>query len=139
MALVDVRPGLRTLLLNNAQITAMVQTRIYPVLLPQGTTLDSIVFTRITELDLPHMTGPTGLVTARFQFDAWSKDVDSAMTLADLVKEVLTNFRGIVNYDSTFVNIQGAFLLNGRDDYDSTSQMYRMSRDYYVYYGDRNA
>jgi hypothetical protein len=110
----------------------------------QGETRDSVVYTRITEFEPYHMTAPSGLVSARFQFDSWSRSADSAQTLADLVKETLGGFSGPINLDTSsppnnVVNVRGIFLVNGRDDYDGEAQMFRMSRDYFVWYGDRNA
>ena len=70
MTLVDVRFGLAELLTSNASINAIVNGRVFPVLMPQGETRDSVTYTRITELESYKMDGPSGLIAARFQFDA---------------------------------------------------------------------
>ena len=141
--LVDVRLGLVELLTSNVNINAIIDGRVFPVIMRQGETRDSIVYNRITELETLHMLGPSGLVSARFQFDAWSRSMDAAMLLADLVKEQFGGFSGQIAIDtaspSNYVNVQLIELINGRDDFDATALMYRMSRDYYVWYGDRNA
>jgi len=144
MTLADIRFGLVDLLTSNSSINAIVQGRIYPVNMKQGETRDSIVYTRISEFEGYHMVAPSGLVSARFQFDAWSKSTDSAQVLADLVKEQLGGFAGQIALDANspstdYVNVRGIFLVNGRDDYDPEAQMHRMSRDYFVWYADRNA
>lgn len=140
MSLVDVRPALVKLLSLNSSVTDIVDTRIFPVVLPQGETRDSIVYTRITELEGMTFQQPSGLVSARIQFDSWSKSTNRANTLANLVKETFGGFEGRVDVDSSnYVNIQLIELVNGRDDYDPAVQMYRMSRDYFVWYEDRNA
>ena len=131
------------LLTSNASINGIVAGRIFPVKMKQGETRDSIVYNRITELETYEMLGPSGLVSARFQFDAWSRSADNAMLLANLVKEQFGGFAGQIMFDppspSNYVNVQLVELINGRDDYDNEAQMYRMSRDYSVWYGDRNA
>jgi hypothetical protein len=141
MTLVDVRPGLLELLASNAGIKAMVDGRIYPVKVLQGVSRDSLVYNLISEFDIYKMDGPSGLVSARYQIDAWSQSADSAMTLANLVKEQLGGFAGLITLDPPLgtVNVQGIFSVTGRDDWDEGVLMYRVSRDYYVWYAERNA
>ena len=139
MALVDVRPALVKLLTSNSGVTDIVGTRIYPSVLAQGVTLDSVVYTRITELDSLTMQNSVGLVSARFQFDCWSKSADRANTLANLVKETFAGFAGRVDLPPNYVDIQLIELVNGRDDYDPAVLLHRMSRDYFVWYEERNA
>ena len=143
MTLVDIRPGLHTLLLSNSDIVARVGDRIYPVVLPQGVTADSIVYNRIVDNESYHFVGPSGLITQRMQIDAWSQTPDGASELADLIKELIGGFSGTVAYSanspSDFVRIQGIFLLSGDEDYDSQAALYRRRRDYSIIFADRNA
>jgi hypothetical protein len=69
MTLVDVRFGLVELLTSNASIQGLVSGRVYPMKMKQAETRDSIVYNRITEFESYHYLGPTGLVSARYQFD----------------------------------------------------------------------
>lgn len=143
MTLADVRPGLRELLLSNAAISTIVGgTRVYPVILPQGVVDDSIVYNRITETESSHFAGPTGLILMRMQIDALSRTADQASRLADLIKEHITGFSGIVGYGSSsprdYVWMQGIFLLGGDDDYFNDTKLYRRRRDYNIVFGDRN-
>lgn len=148
MTLVDIRYGIFQLLKSNASINAIVtadgKTRIYPVTMKQGETRDSIVYTRITETEPYHMTASTGLMSARFQLDAVSRSADSAQILADLIKETVGGYSGQIDLDSSsppnnYVQVRGVFIANGRDDFDGATMMYRMSRDYFFWYADRNA
>lgn len=143
MTLMDIRPALYNLLASNAQISARVADRIFPIILPQGVAQDSIVYNRIVENESYHYTGASGLVVARMQIDAWSKTPDGASELGDLIKELLGGFSGQVAYSanspSEYVRIQGVFLLSGDEDYDNDSGLYRRRRDYSFIYADRNA
>jgi hypothetical protein len=143
MTLIDIRPGIFNLLLSNAQIVARVVDRVYPVVLPQGMTLDSIVYNRVVENESYHYVGPSGLVVTRVQIDAWSMTPDGASELGDLIKEHLGGFSGQVSYSSNspseYVRIQGIFLLSGDEDYEQESGLYRRRRDYSFIYADRNA
>ncbi len=143
MTLADIRPGLRSLLLANANIVAAVSSRIYPVLLPQGVVDDSIVYNRITENESAHYVGPTGLILMRMQIDALSQSADGASALADLIKQHITGFSGIISYGSnspqSYVWVQGIFMLSGDEEYFNDTAMYRRRRDYNIVFGDRNA
>jgi hypothetical protein len=144
MTLVDIRPFLRSLLLANSNISTAVndpdgKKRIYPTILPQGVTADSIVYTRVTEFETLTMERSTGLVSARYQLDAWSSSADRATTLANLIKEQIGGFRGQIVVGSDFADIQLIEVVNGRDDYDGVLFMYRVSKDYFIWYEERNA
>lgn len=139
--LVDIRPGLRNHLLTDASIAAMVSTRIYPVRNAEGNRSDCIVFVRVLENESYNFTGRTGLVGARFQIDAWSQSTDRVNHLADLVKERLSGYSGIWSYGGSspndFVTVQGAFLTTAFEDYSEEAQMYRLSRDFMIWYKDQ--
>jgi hypothetical protein len=143
MTLVDVRFGLVELLTSNASINAIVAGRVYPVIMKQGETRDSIVYNRITENENYKYDGPDGLVSARYQFDVWSRSADNATLLANLVKEQFSGFHGQIMFDppapQNYVNVQLIEIITGRDDYDNEKLMYRVSKDYFVWYGERNA
>jgi hypothetical protein len=145
MTLVDVRFGLVELLTSNASINAIVggtPTRIFPVKMKQGETRDSIVYNRISEFETYKMDGPSGLVSARYQLDAWSRSTDDATVLANLVKELFGGFHGQIVFDppspTNFVNVQLIEVIDGRDDYDNETLMYRVGKDYFVWYEERN-
>ena len=143
MTLADIRPGLSSLLLANASIAAIVGTRVFPVILPQGVVSDSIVYSRILENESYHYVGASGLIIARFQIDAWSSSADRANTLGDLIKEHIGGFSGQLSYGTAspqdYVIVEGIFMLTGGDDYDGENKMYRRRRDYSLVYKDRNA
>jgi hypothetical protein len=143
LTLVDVRFGLVELLTSNASINAIVAGRVYPVKMKQGETRDSIVYNRITEFESYKYDGPSGLVSARYQFDVWSRSIDSATLLSNLVKEQLGGFRGRIAFDppspDNYVDVQLIEVVTGRDGYDNEALMYLVSKDYFVWYEERNA
>jgi len=135
----DIRPALRALLLADTAISAAVGgSRIYPVLLPQGQRLPSIVYHRVSGIGDHHMQGPSGLNQPRIQIDCWAQSQDAAVSLADLVKSKLDGFAGTVLWGSSSPQnetvIQGAFYDTEFEDYDDVAKLYRVSRDYLVWY-----
>lgn len=138
MTLADIRLGLRAFLLSDAAIAATVGDRIYPNVLEQGIKHTSIVYSRISGLGDHWMQGPTGLNRPRYQIDCWSLAPGDASALADLVKEHLDGYRGPMPYGTNspqdFITVQGVFFTDERDDFDTESQMFRMSRDYFIWF-----
>jgi hypothetical protein len=133
MPLADIRPALREWLLTNSNIAAVVGTRIYPVILGQGATDPSIVYNLISELNDHHMEGPSGLVMVRMQIDAYAQLHDDAAELANLVKEALDGYSGLMGT----VQVQGVFADTARTDYQSDPNLHRVSRDYLIHFDER--
>lgn len=141
----DIRNALRALLIGDDDIdgviTASEISRIYPVVLPQGIILPSIVYNLITEGTDYHMQGPSGLIQARYQIDCWAQTQDAAVSLANLVKDKLSGFRGLVPFGSESpqeeIIIRGVFHDQGRDDYDPVAKLFRRQCDYLIWYADR--
>lgn len=118
-------------------------SRLYPSVIPQGVTADSIVYTLISESSDYHMVGQSWLMQARYQIDCWSRSADNATALSDIVNDQLSGFRGTVLFGSNSpqddeITIQGVFHDQGREDYDSVRKMFRSSRDYVVWYVGRS-
>lgn len=128
----DIRPALRDYLLADPTVSGLVGGyRIHHARLPQDQVEPSVVYTKVSETGDYHLQGDSGLGQLRMQIDSWAQDSDSATVLANAVYDRLTGAKDVV--DS--VNIKGVFLANGRDDYDSLTQLFRISRDFIIWYG----
>jgi hypothetical protein len=143
MTVKDIRPALRSFLLADAAIsTAVAGARVYSARLPQGQRLASIVYTRVSGIGDYHMQGASGLGRPRFQIDAWAPLQDDATALANLVKDRIDGFRGVMADDAsppavTPVTVQGAFQVDEREDYDATVELHRVSRDFEIWFEER--
>lgn len=142
MTLADIRVGLRAYLLDDSAISTQVGgARIYPIKLPQGQVQPSIVFMRVSGLGDHHMQGPSGLARSRIQIDCWAQSAQTAVELANLVKERIDGFRGSMEWDDdspgNAVVVQGIFFESEREDYDDAVKLYRVSRDFFVWYAER--
>lgn len=138
----DVRPALRALLLGDATVSGLIGgVRIHVSHLPQGQKTTSIVYNRISEQTDYHMAGGSGWAQARFQIDSWADDPDKSARLANAVYERLSGFKGTFAYGSNSpqdqIVIDAIFMDQGREDYDNVAELYRMSRDYIVWYAER--
>lgn len=134
----NIRAALRSYLLADSGIAAVVAARIYPLKMPQGEMRASIVFTRVTGLSGVTSSGPDRVSRPRIQIDCWATDPDAASSLADLVKERIEGFTGTVQWDENSpgnaVRIQGVFMDMEREDHDDVAKLYRMSRDYLIWF-----
>lgn len=140
MSIADVRLGLRAYLLADSGISTLVGAlRIYPVKLPQGQLQPSIVYRRISGLGDHHMEGASGLNRVRIQIDCYSQSVDTANTLANLVKERIDGFGpGAMEWDESSpanaIAVQGIFFDSEREDWDAEAELHFVSRDYMVWF-----
>lgn len=137
----DIRAALRAFLLSDASISALVGgVRVYPGVLPQGTTAASIVQNLITEASDVHMQGPSGLGQARVQLDCWAQSQDAAVALANLVMDRLSGHKGTIAFGAESpqesIVVQGIFHDQGRDDFDSVAKLHSRRRDYIINYSE---
>lgn len=121
---------LRTFLLADGDISSTVGTRVYPVQLPQNPTLPAIRYNVISSQNYPTTPGTKGLRRPRVQIDAYATTYSAAVQLADYIEARLDSYRGAAGTTS----IQGAFLVNGEDFFDSNQKAYAVSRDYFVWF-----
>lgn len=138
MTLSDIRLGLRAFLLADAAILALVMDRVFPIVLKPGETQTSIVYVRISGQGDHTLAAASGLARPRYQIDCWSLTPGAANALANLVKERLDGYRGLMPYGSNspqdFVTVQGVFFTDEREDFDPANKMYRVSRDYFIWH-----
>lgn len=133
MSLADIRTGLRTFLLADAAVAALVGTRIYPIKLPQGITAASIVYQEISGIGDHHMQGPSGLSRVRMQIGAWAQSADAAHALFLAVKEAIDGYQGLMGS----VYVQGVFIDSWRDIDDTVANLRGKVADYMIHYSER--
>ena len=131
----DIRPALRTFLLSSSVVRDKVGGfRIHHGRMPEGQLEPSVVFNRISETTDYTMDGDSGLSQVRMQIDAWATTSDEANSLAGAVYDRLTGQRGEWQGNSETVEVNGVFVVNSREEYDATMRMFRMGRDYLIWY-----
>lgn len=134
----DIRPALRNLLLSDPAVSAMVGgSRIYSVVLDQAVVAPALVFHRVSGFTDYQMNGPSDLAQVLMQIDASSLTSDQSSQLADATHAKLSGFKGEVAYGSSPIELfifRGIFSTNLRELYDSASKLYRVSRDFTMWY-----
>lgn len=104
--------GIYYTLANTAAIAAVVSTRIYPAgSVPQNAALPYIIFQRMDNAHIRHMTGGAGIAKATYKFAAWAAEQDTAQDLCDRIRHVFDNKRSATWGDpAAYVNLLGSFL-----------------------------
>lgn len=127
-----IRPWLLSLVEVRTLVGSDTNARVYPVQLPQNPTLPALSYQRISATRDYVQTGATGLVLARVQIDSWAKAFRDATLLADAVRRAVSGFRG--HLDGEYVH--SVFLDNERHLFESGVEVYRVSQDYRIRYGE---
>lgn len=124
--------GLRTFLLADATIAAAVAARIYPLQLPQNTTLPAVTYMTVTGGRETSNSGSSKLAHTLFQIDAWDATYSGALAVAELIRKRLDAYKGAAGTQT----IRGAFLQGERSFYEDEPKQYRVSRDFMIWFDD---
>jgi len=141
---IDVRLALRSILKSDSATSALTSSgaRIFPVRSPQGLRFPHVVYNLVSEREDYKMSGSTGLMNAQMQVDCWADVAEDSYALARAVHDALSGFKGGVlpvssNSPEETIEVRGIFLSSGRENYDAAVEMFRTSRDYFVWYAAR--
>jgi len=100
-------------------VTDLVSTRIYPNHAPQAATMPYIVYNRISQQRIRHMTATAALRETRIQYDCIADDPMEARNVADALIAALDHTSG--TWDSGGANqasISHAYVDNNFADFD---------------------
>jgi hypothetical protein len=120
---------LRTFLIADAPLQALVVDRVHPLVLPQKPALPAITLQTVSALEGAHSEGADGLARPRVQIDAWSERYRSAVEVADRVKALLHGYRGALGDRQC----AGAFFADRRDLYEADAKLHRVSQDFHLW------
>ncbi len=107
----SVETELYFLLTNDAGVTAIISTRIYPNIALQGAALPHLVYKQLSGPRDEVMEGPSGLVESRFEMNCWSDTYSETRDLADAVRALLDGYSGTADA----VEIQAIHLVDESD------------------------
>lgn len=116
-------------------IANIVGTRIFPVVIPEGTNAPSLIYETVSAIPTYTFDGSVGLVTARITFTAWSPDFSDCKTMQEAIRVALDNYPPSLMGSTP---ISAIWRDNGcRDGWDSISSFYRSSADYRISYAEQ--
>lgn len=109
----SIEKAIVSILSNAAAVTGIVGSHIFPIFVPQQAKdkLPAITYQQISAPRDHVMSGPTGLVNARFQISCWSKTYLELRDFADAVRTTLDGYADTV----LGTEIQAVLLLDEGD------------------------
>lgn len=112
-----------------AGLSALIATRVYPVLLPQNPTYPAATYAFISGVPASAMGADVGFTRKRARVTVWSKTYLEMTGVADQVRLCLERWRGTVNG----VVIQDTYVENASLDlYDDVSRVYYRPLDFMI-------
>lgn len=112
----SVETSLYSTLTGNSGVSALIATRLYPLVLPQKPTLPAATYQRISTRPVSTRSG-NGLDFVRMQIDCYGATYANAKALAAAVVAALTNT---------------GQLQQMMDGFDDTPEIYRVSVDFLI-------
>ncbi len=81
---------------KDAELSAIIGDRIYPLLLPEKPTLPAVTFKGVGEKNFYTLDGPRPNSEVYFDFSCWSLDYFKAKAVAKRLKKALHGFPGLI-------------------------------------------
>lgn len=125
----SVEDVLVTRLLAHAGTAALIVDRVHPNFISQNSPMPAVSYARISALRTLAMGVNPGLVSARFQFDAWAKDYTGVRDLAEQLRLALERFNSLGP-----PVIQDIFFENEVDLYEDQTKTHHVALDFRVIY-----
>jgi len=117
-------------------ISALVGTRIYPLLAPDTPTYPHITYTVFGEGHHHAFNGAVGLVDLTMQVDVWAETVVSRTDIAEALRNALDGFSG--DMGAELLNIRSCFLSDVSNFFDKDNAgggtYYRTSMDFLIWH-----
>lgn len=123
---------------SDTAIAALIGSRIYPLVAPEGATKPNITYQLLSSERDRHLLGPSGLVHSTYQFDCWANTMDAARPLAEFLRLRLDNYAAITTGTH---EIQRIKLVNALDNWefavDGSESIYgRVTQIYEIWYAE---
>lgn len=84
-----IEADVRTYLLADSAVTALIADRVYPLQLPQSAALPAVTYQRVSGTEGITYDGPSGLGRSRLQFDCWATTYGSVVEVFSAIKSAL--------------------------------------------------
>ena len=113
---------------GHAGLSALVGVRVYPLRLPQDTTLPAVTYTRVGTRRLRAMGSDPGLARARFQVAAWAATFAAGRDAGEQIRAALQRWRGTLEG----VVVQDSFFETEVDVYEPDTETYQRTLNFEI-------
>lgn len=91
-----IETAIYALLTGDGTLTALVSTRVTPVLVPQGSAMPAVTYAQVSGIRIHATSGPAGLVNSRWQFNCWGVSHASVRAVSDAVRQAIDGYSGTI-------------------------------------------
>jgi hypothetical protein len=95
-----IRSSLRTYLLAQAPLAALIGDRLYPVACPETATLPAVTYRRASGGHLHNLTSASGAAIPEFELVVWAETYEDADEVAEAIRQEMQGFRGTMGSDA---------------------------------------
>ncbi|HEG43246.1 MAG TPA: DUF3168 domain-containing protein [Phycisphaerales bacterium] len=89
-----IEKAIYSLLSGDPTLSALVGTRIDPMIVPQGTAMPAVTYMQIPSWRDNTLDGPSGLVRSRWQINCWALTTAEARTVSNAVRQAIAGYSG---------------------------------------------
>ena len=111
--------SLYNLLSNYAGLTALVDGRIYPSIMPQNALCPAVTYNRVSTMPISALGSDTILTRYRFQIDVWAETFKDASEVADQAQKALQRQSDDNGFEDIYIEDRHA-------DYDHRARLHRV-------------
>lgn len=125
-----VEAGLYDYLINDATVSGVVSTRVYPVIIPQNPTYPCISYSTSGAIRHSTLVGQDNFVGAQIDIDCWAETYSSAKDLQNKVRASVQNYQGLMGT----INVDSVFVYDPVDIYEDDVFAYRCTIPVTIYH-----
>lgn len=123
-----IEAGLYTHLTTDAGVSALIGTRLYPLIMPQDETTPASTYQRVSTTPTYAHGGDCSVDMVRIQIDNYAESLLAAKTLAAAVRTALSGYSGAMGA----ATVQALFMDSERDFDDPTTDLFRVTQDFLI-------
>jgi len=122
--------GIVAHLMADSDVTDLISTRLYPMVVPQDVSLPAVAYQRISGPREPVHEGASGLARARMQFTVLGSTYEGGKDVAEALRGSMDGFSGTMGT----VAVNAAFLENDVDAWGTVFDKAVVRQDYMFWY-----
>lgn len=127
----SIESDLFTKVTTNAGVSALIATRLTPLILDQSSVFPAAVYQFVSGTHVESMQGSSGLAEGRLQVSSYGATPKDARDTAEAIRLVLHGLKGTVGSTD---NVAILILDGPRDLYEDDTKKFRRDFDYQVFY-----
>lgn len=123
-------------LINDIGVKAIIEERIYPLMLPQKSLLPAVTYQKVSGERLHSLQGDTGYTMPVFQISSRAETYAQCKALAEQIRLSLQNFTGIMG-GTDGIDIGAVLLLGEIEGYEPDTSGWFNHLDFQFHYEER--